>query len=70
MIFNPKEMTGLLDPRSMGYCKIKQGIFQQNLSKYYRLQSADTIHKHFDRFINALQKERKNAREIFMVRPM
>ena len=32
VIFDPKEVLGILDLRSMGYYKIKQGIFQQNLS--------------------------------------
>ena len=36
VILDPKEMLGILDLRSMGYCKIKQGILQQTLSKYYR----------------------------------
>ena len=30
-------MLGILDLRSIGYYKIKQGILQQNLCKYYRL---------------------------------
>ena len=34
MILNPKEMIGIVDIRSLGYYKIKQGILQQNLSKY------------------------------------
>ena len=34
VIFNPKELLGILVLRSMGYYKIKQGILQQNLSKY------------------------------------
>ena len=29
VIFDPKEMLGILDPRLMGYYKIKQGILQQ-----------------------------------------
>ena len=33
VIFDPKEMIRILDPRPMGYYKIKQGILQQNLSK-------------------------------------
>ena len=36
MILNPKEMIGKVDIRSLGYYKIKQGILQQNLSRYYR----------------------------------
>ena len=30
VIFDPKEMLGILDLRSIGYYKIKQGILQQN----------------------------------------
>ena len=41
VIFDPKEML-VLDLRSMGYYKIKQGILQQNMSKYYRFKLADT----------------------------
>ena len=36
MIFKPQEMIGIIDLRSLGYYKIKQGILQQNLSRYYR----------------------------------
>ena len=35
IIFDSKEMLGILDLRSLGYYKINQGILQQNLSKYY-----------------------------------
>ena len=40
MILNPKEMIGIVDIRSLGYYKIKQGILQQNLSKYYRFEGS------------------------------
>ena len=33
-IFRPEEMLGIVNMRLLGYCKIKQGIQQQNLSKY------------------------------------
>ena len=33
VIFNPNQMLGILDLRSLGYYKIKQGGLQQNLSK-------------------------------------
>ena len=36
VIFDPKEMLGIVDLTLIGYYKIKQGILQQNLSKYYR----------------------------------
>ena len=37
VMFDPKEMLGILDLTLMGYYKIKQGILQQNFSKYYSL---------------------------------
>ena len=43
LIFDPKEILHILDLRLMGYYKIKHGILQQNLSKYYRFESADTL---------------------------
>ena len=43
VIFDPKEMLGILDFRSLGYYKIKQGILQQKFSKYYRFESADVL---------------------------
>ena len=36
MIFKPEEMIGIIDLISLGYYKIRQGILQQNLSRYYR----------------------------------
>ena len=63
VIFDPKEMIGILDLRLMGYYKIEKGILQQNFSKYYRFGSADTICEHFNRFINTLRKERKEEME-------
>ena len=58
-IFKPEEMLGIVDLRSLGYYKIKQGILQQNLSKYYRFGRAATLCEHFNKFINTLKKERE-----------
>ena len=72
VIFDPKEMLGILDLRSMVCYKIKQGILQQHLSKYYRFESQYTLCEQFNRFINTLKKERKkrgNERKISMVGP-
>ena len=41
MILRPKEMIGIIDLRSLGYYKIKQGILQQNLSRHYRFKQAE-----------------------------
>ena len=47
VIFGPMEMIGILDLRLIWYYKIKQSILQQNLSEYYRFESAHTICEHF-----------------------
>ena len=48
IIFKPEEMLGIVDLRSLGYYKIKKGILQQNLSKYYRFERADTLCEYFN----------------------
>ena len=58
-IFDPKEMLGILHLSSIGYYKIKQGILQQNLSKYYRFEPVDTLCEQFNKFINTLKNEKK-----------
>ena len=46
MILNLREMIGIVDIRSFGYYKIKQGILQQNLSRYYRFEEATSVDKY------------------------
>ena len=58
MTFKPEEMIGIIDLRSLGYYKIKQGILQQNLSKYYRFEKAEKLCEYFNKFVNTLKKER------------
>ena len=41
--FHPKEVLGIIDLRSLGYYKIKQGVLQQNLSCLYHLKSANEV---------------------------
>ena len=57
VMFDPKEMLGILDLRLMYYYKVKQGILHQNVSKYYRIKSADTLCEQFNTFIITLKKE-------------
>ena len=59
IIFKPEEMLGIVDLRSIGYNKIKQGILQQNLSKCYKFKRADTLCEHFNKFINTFKKVRE-----------
>ena len=57
---------GIVDLRSLGYCKIKQGILQQNLSKYYKFERADTLCEYFNKFLNMLKRKenRDNQKKI------
>ena len=59
IIFKLEEMIGIVDLRFLGYYKIKQGILQQNCSKYYRFERAETLCEYFNKFINTLKKERE-----------
>ena len=43
MVFKPEEMIGVIDLRSLGYYKIKQGMLQQNLSRYYKFEKAEKL---------------------------
>ena len=55
--FDPTQMLGIIDLRSLGYYKIKQGVLQQKLSHMYHFESAHEVCNQFNRLINALRKE-------------
>ena len=57
VMFNPTQMLGIIDLRSLGYYKIKQGVLQQNLSHVYHFESAHEVCDQFNRLINTLRKE-------------
>ena len=57
LMLNPKEAIGILDLRSLGYYKIKQGVLQQNLSRYYKFELAEKMCIQFNNLINTLKKE-------------
>ena len=61
MILRWKEMIGIVDIRSLGYYKIKQGILQQNLSKYYRFEEAKKLCEYFNKFVDTLKKNREQT---------
>ena len=64
MILNPREMIGIVDIRSLGYYKIKQGILQQNLSRYYRFGEASKLCEYFNKFVDTLKKDREQTTSI------
>ena len=59
VIFNPNQMLGILDLRSLGYYKIKQGVLQQNLSECYHFESVDRLCEEFNTIVNERKKEEK-----------
>ena len=61
MILKPEEMMGIVDTRSLGYYKIKQGILQQNLSRYYRFEEAKKFCEYFNKFVDTLKRDREQT---------
>ena len=57
LTLNPEEVIGILDLRSLGYYKIKLGVLQQNLSRYYNFESAEEVCDQFNNLINTLKRE-------------
>ena len=63
IIFDRKTSIGILDLRSLGYYKIKQGVLQQNLNKYYQFEEVDNICAEFNSIIEKKRQEEKNDSE-------
>ena len=63
VIFNPNQILGILDLRSLGYYKIKQGVLQQNLSKNYHFESVEKLCEEFNVIINERKKEEEKEVE-------
>ena len=63
IIFDKKTSIGILDLRSLGYYKIKQGVLQQNLDKYYQFEEVDKICADFNRIMEEKRQEEKNDSE-------
>ena len=63
VIFDPNQILGFLDLRSLGYYKIKQGVLQQNLSKNYHFESVEKLCEEFNPIINERKKEEKKEVE-------
>ena len=64
MILNPRGMIGIVDIRSLGYYKIKQGILQQNLSRYFRFEEASKLCEYFNRIVDTLKKDREQTTSV------
>ena len=56
VIFDPNQILSILDLRSLGYYKIKQGVLQQNLSKSYHFESVEKLCEEFSAIVNERKK--------------
>ena len=64
IIFDKKTSIGILDLRSLGYYKIKQGELQQNLDKYYHFAEINRICANFNKLMEEKRQEEKtNGKE-------
>ena len=63
VIFDKKMSIGILDLRSLGYYKIKQGVLQQNLNKYYQFEEIDKVSAEFNKMVEAIRQEERNDSE-------
>ena len=63
VIFDRKTSIGILDLRSLGYYKIKQGVLQQNLNKYYQFEEIDKVCVEFNKMVEVIRQEERNDRE-------
>ena len=61
VIFDPNQVLGILDLRSSGYYKIKQGVLWQNLSKCYHFESVNRLCEEFNAIVNERKEEKKKV---------
>ena len=54
-------MLGIVDLRSLGSYKTKQGVLQQNLSCMYHFESVSIVCDQFNRLITTLKKEEEET---------
>ena len=69
LIFDRRRTIGIVDLRSLGYYKIKQGGLQQNLNTYYHFEEANKVFEEFNEMVNTVKQEEKREaeREVSMV---
>ena len=61
--FDPKEILGIINLRSLGYYKIKQGVLQQNISCMYHFESTNKVCTQLNRWKITLKREEKEIRD-------
>ena len=64
VIFEPKQMLGILDLRSLGYYQIKQGCITTELEQKYHFESAEKQCEEFNTMVNEIKKEEKEVKKV------
>ena len=59
VISEANQMLGILDLKSLGYYRIKQGVLQQNLSNAITLNQQKKLCEEFNTLVNKLKKDEK-----------
>ena len=59
LIFDRKTTIGILDLRSLGYYKIKQGVLLQNLNKYDHSEEANKVCEEFNKMVETVKEKGK-----------
>ena len=52
-------MIGVVDLRSLGFCKIKQEVLQEHLGKHYHFELTDDVCNQYNMFVNLMRKEKE-----------
>ena len=59
--FGRTDIMGVVDLRSLGFYKIKQGFLQEHLSRHYHFELADDVCDQYNRLINLMRKEEEKS---------
>ena len=63
LIFDKKKTVGILDLRSLGSYKTKQGVLQQNLNKYYHFEEANRMCEAFNEMVETVRQDEKDRQK-------
>ena len=63
LIFDKKTTIAILDLRSLAYYKMKQGVLQQNLNKYYHFEKATRVCEAFNKMVETVRQEEKDSQK-------
>ena len=64
VIFEPKQMLGILDLRSLGYYNIRKRCITADLSICFILSQQRNYVRNFNTLVNQLKKDKKISRKI------